>query len=48
VLPTGQSGQPFSRHWGDQAPLWLRGELHWMWFTRERITTPETLVLRPR
>jgi penicillin amidase len=48
VLPTGQSGQPLSRHWGDQTPLWLRGELHPMWFTRERITNPETLVLRPR
>jgi penicillin amidase len=48
VLPTGQSGQPLSRHWGDQAPLWLRGELHPMWFTRGRITSPDTLVLRPR
>jgi len=48
VLPTGQSGQPLSRHWGDQTPLWLRGELHPMWFTRERITNPETLVVRPR
>ena len=24
VLPTGESGQPLSRHWGDQTPLWLR------------------------
>ena len=48
VLPTGQSGQPLSRHWGDQTPLWLRGELHPMWFTRERITDADVLVLRAR
>ncbi|HEY8830371.1 MAG TPA: penicillin acylase family protein, partial [Candidatus Limnocylindria bacterium] len=48
VLPTGQSGQPFSKHWGDQTQLWLRGELHPMWFTRARITDPDVLVLRPR
>jgi len=48
VLPTGQSGQPLSKHWGDQTPLWLRGELHPMWFTRARITDPDVLVLRPR
>jgi penicillin amidase len=48
VLATGQSGQPLSKHWGDQTPLWLRGELHPMWFTRSRITDAEVLVLRPR
>jgi penicillin amidase len=48
ILPTGQSGQPLSRHWGDQTPLWLRGELHPMWFTRARIVAPDVLVLRPR
>ena len=48
VLPTGQSGQPRSPHWGDQTPLWLRGELHAMPFSRERIADPRTLMLRPR
>ena len=48
VLPTGQSGQPLSRHWGDQTRLWLRGELHPMWFTRERIPIPDVLILRAR
>ena len=48
VLPTGESGQPFSKHWGDQTPLWLRGELHPSVFTRDRITDPQILVLRPR
>lgn len=48
VLPTGQSGQPLSRHWGDQTPVWLRGDLHPMWFTRERIADPDVLILRAR
>jgi penicillin amidase len=48
VLPTGQSGQPLARHWGDQTPLWLRGELHPMWFTRARIADPDVLILRAR
>ena len=48
VLPTGESGQPLSKHWGDQTPLWLRGDLHPMWFTRARIESSDTLVLRPR
>jgi penicillin amidase len=48
ILPTGQSGQPLARHWADQTPLWLRGELHPMWFTRARILEPDTLVLRAR
>ena len=48
VLPTGESGQPFSRYWGDQAPLWLRGELHPLAFTRDRIADRTTLVVRPR
>ena len=48
VLPTGESGQPLSKHWGDQTPLWLRGELHPSVFTRSKIADPQTLVLRPR
>ena len=48
VLPTGESGQPLSKHWGDQTPLWLRGDLHPMWFTRGRIESSDTLVLRAR
>ncbi|MDZ7264165.1 MAG: penicillin acylase family protein, partial [candidate division KSB1 bacterium] len=28
VLPTGQSGNPFSRHYRDQYPLWLSGGYH--------------------
>jgi penicillin amidase len=28
VLPAGNSGNPASPHWNDQAPLWLGGETH--------------------
>lgn len=27
VLPTGQSGNPASSHWNDQAPMWIDGRL---------------------
>ena len=26
ILPTGQSGNPFSRHYGDQTKLWINGQ----------------------
>ncbi len=48
VLPTGESGQPLSKYWGDQTPLWLRGELHPLVMTRDRIADQNVLVLRPR
>ncbi|MDQ3097417.1 MAG: penicillin acylase family protein [Chloroflexota bacterium] len=48
VLPTGQSGQPAARHWGDQTPLWLRGDLKPMPLGRERIEVEYRLVLRAR
>ena len=28
VLAAGNSGNPASPHWNDQAPLWLAGETH--------------------
>jgi penicillin amidase len=27
VIATGQSGHPFSRHWGDMLPFWSDGAL---------------------
>ena len=49
VSPTGQSGQPFSSHWGDQTPLWADGRLRPMGFSRSRLTAVEgTLLFRPR
>lgn len=31
VLPTGQSGNPLSRHFGDQTDRWLNGEYRWLY-----------------
>ena len=48
VLPTGQSGQPGARFWGDQTQLWLRGELKPMPLSRDRLDAEYRLVLRAR
>jgi penicillin amidase len=49
ILPTGQSGQPFSKHWGDQTALWASGRTKPMPLSREGIGQPEARhVLRPR
>jgi penicillin amidase len=50
VLPTGQSGQPFSPHYADMAPRWLNGAYHHLiinpaLFRRDRW---ERLELAPR
>ena len=37
VLPTGQSGNPESQHWNDQAELWTGGRNHPMPFTRAAV-----------
>jgi penicillin amidase len=37
VLPAGNSGNPASVHWNDQAPLWLAGEAHPLPFTRAAV-----------
>ncbi|HEX6399048.1 MAG TPA: penicillin acylase family protein, partial [Actinomycetota bacterium] len=37
VLPTGQSGNPASPHWNDQAPLWEAGRLRPLPFTRPAV-----------
>jgi penicillin amidase len=49
IIPTGQSGQPFSQHWGDQTKMWANGEYKPMALSRERIGKIEgKLVLRAR
>ena len=45
VLPTGQSGNPATPHWNDQAPLWISGELRSMPDVRDASVT--TLRLDP-
>jgi penicillin amidase len=46
VLPTGQSGNPESPHWNDQAELWSEGGLHPMPFTREAVQRHAEAILR--
>jgi penicillin amidase len=49
VLPGGQSGNPFSPHYADLFPLWLRGEgVPIAWTPEEvRAAATQTLVLMP-
>jgi penicillin amidase len=49
VLPGGQSGNPFSPHYGDQFDLWQKGDafpIAWSEWMVARATR-HTLVLRP-
>jgi penicillin amidase len=49
ITPVGQSGQPGSKFWGDQAPLWNAGEYKPMRFSRDRLGRIDgMLVFRPR
>jgi penicillin amidase len=49
ITPVGESGQPGSKFWGDQAPLWNAGEYKPMRFSRDRLGRVEwMLVFRPR
>jgi penicillin amidase len=49
VLPTGQSGNPASPHWNDQAELWIGGRLRPAPVTRDAVEAAATrrLTLRP-
>jgi penicillin amidase len=49
VLPGGQSGNPFSRHYDDMVPLWLEGEGVPIPWSLEAVAAAavETLYLRP-
>jgi penicillin amidase len=38
IIPTGQSGNPFSKHYQDQAEMFLNGEFRKMMMNREEIT----------
>jgi penicillin G amidase len=49
ITPVGQSGQPGSRYWGDQAPLWNAGDYKPMRFSKDRLGRIDgLLVFRPR
>lgn len=49
VLRGGQSGNPCSRHYDDQLPLWRRGDAVPMPWSEEAVAkaTTETLRLEP-
>jgi penicillin amidase len=49
VLPTGQSGHPYHRHYDDMIQLWLNGRYHTMLFGEEAVqaAAAEHLILEP-
>jgi penicillin G amidase len=46
VLPTGQSGNPASTHWNDQAALWAAGGHHALAVSRDAVERTATTSLR--
>ncbi|MFC4096626.1 penicillin acylase family protein [Euzebyella saccharophila] len=49
ILPTGQSGNPLSEHYKDQAEMYINGEFRKMMMNKEEIetTSKSVLVLKP-
>jgi penicillin amidase len=49
ILPTGQSGNPFSAHYGDQAEMYVQGKFRKMMMNKEEIikTHESLLVFEP-
>jgi acyl-homoserine lactone acylase PvdQ len=47
VVTFGQSADPASPHWFDQAALFTQGRLKHTWFTRAEITANARRVYRP-
>jgi penicillin amidase len=45
ILPTGQSGNPASSHWNDQADMWVAGALRPLPFTRAAVEAAATGLL---
>ncbi|MGN7810264.1 penicillin acylase family protein [Flavobacterium sp. 22076] len=49
ILPTGQSGNPFSKHYSDQAEMYNTGKFRKMKLNKEEIIKTSTkLVLKPK
>ncbi len=50
ILPTGQSGNPFSKHYQDQAEMFVNGEFRKMMMNKNEIIekSDSKLVLKPR
>ena len=49
ILPTGQSGNPFSKHYEDQAEMYINGEVRKMMMNEKEIkgTSNSLLTLKP-
>jgi penicillin G amidase len=45
ITPVGQSGQPGSKYWGDQAPLWNAGDYKPMRFSKDRLGKVDGLLV---
>lgn len=45
ILPTGQSGNPFSKHYKDQAELFLNGKYRKMMMNKEEIQKSEEMLI---
>jgi penicillin amidase len=45
ILPTGQSGNPFSAHYADQAPLFVQGKFRKMKLNKQEIMKYSSLLL---
>lgn len=49
ILPTGQSGNPFSEHYDDQAEMYNKGEFRKMLLNKEEIIRTSTLLeIKPK
>ncbi|MEX2639153.1 MAG: penicillin acylase family protein [Balneolales bacterium] len=50
VLSTGQSGNPISRHYDDQIPLWLEGRYRTFYHHQDGLSNyrQNTLIIRPQ
>ena len=49
ILPTGQSGNPFSKHYQDQADMYNKGEFRKMKMNKKEIISVSTkLTILPK
>jgi penicillin amidase len=49
ILPTGQSGNPMSRHYDDQNTMFLEGKFRKMMMNKKEIISKSTkLVFKPK
>ena len=50
ILPTGQSGNPLSKHYSDQAEMYVKGKFRKMMMNEEEIktTSEDVLIFKPK